>query len=197
MTESNNTSLLCLLILALAEAREKEEIATEQSKTDYLTGLPNYRAFMEQFNEELSRGRRHGHSLTLMMFDFDKFKLINSALTHAGSNKFLREFSALLPKILRAYETVFRYAGDEFTILLPQAQEEDIEAIVKRVNDLATMMGGMYKGKLDGLSVSVTFAHINVQLSQGSRETAEELCEIASRMLLNKKALRDAVEAGV
>jgi len=94
------------------------------SRTDPLTGLLNRRAFDEALRREAQRARRHGFPLALAMFDLDHFKRINDSHGHEVGDAALRWFSRLAETTFRDSDTIHRYGGEEFAMLLPHTPLE-------------------------------------------------------------------------
>ncbi|WP_344805503.1 PAS domain S-box protein [Allohahella marinimesophila] len=92
------------------------------AREDTLTGLPNRRAFREAFNTASLRAARSGTPLVLIILDVDYFKRINDSLGHSGGDAVLTEFARRLKASVRATDTVARFAGDEFTIILENVE---------------------------------------------------------------------------
>lgn len=86
---------------------------------DPLTGLGNRLSLEEWLERELSRTRRHGSPLSLMMIDVDHFKKINDTLGHLAGDLVLKTIADVFKRSTRGSDLLFRFGGDEFTILLP------------------------------------------------------------------------------
>ncbi|MCB0932462.1 MAG: sensor domain-containing diguanylate cyclase [Mycobacterium sp.] len=90
-----------------------------QSVTDVLTGVQNRRSFDLRINEEYQRARGRMTSLAMLVIDVDHFKEINDVFGHAAGDETLRSVAQLLQSELRANDYLFRFGGDEFTVVLP------------------------------------------------------------------------------
>jgi len=95
--------------------RQAESSAT----TDYLTGLPNARSLFLHLDAELSRARRMGYAVTVLVGDLNGFKQINDEFGHLEGNRVLRMVARRLRDACREYDYVARMGGDEFVIVLP------------------------------------------------------------------------------
>ncbi|GAA0501821.1 EAL domain-containing protein [Deinococcus depolymerans] len=105
------------LLLHEASLRAQIHLA---ARTDLLTGLPNRRAFTETLGREVSRARRHGEPLSLIVADIRRFKSVNDQLGHPVGDEALVLVARVLRDTVRTEDTVFRWGGDEFAVLLPR-----------------------------------------------------------------------------
>ncbi len=105
------------------------------SVTDALTGLLNRRYLEERLTEEIQRSNRHGYPMSFMMIDVDNFKSYNDTYTHLDGDKALRLVGQCFKEILRGADVAARYGGEEFSILLPQTNSPEAEAIAERIRE--------------------------------------------------------------
>jgi diguanylate cyclase (GGDEF)-like protein/PAS domain S-box-containing protein len=108
------------LLSDVTERYKAEEMIRHQAYHDALTGLPNRLLFQDRLEISLARCHRHQHMLALLFLDLDRFKNINDTLGHAVGDRLLQHVAAKLKKSLREEDTVARFGGDEFMILLPK-----------------------------------------------------------------------------
>lgn len=101
--------------------------------TDSLTGLNNRRIFEEQLNREINRGSRHGSVFSLLSLDLRKFKSVNDTYGHATGDEILRSVARSCAEVLRASDTTSRTGGDEFAILLPEAERPSAQVLAERI----------------------------------------------------------------
>lgn len=104
--------------IALENAR-LHRLVERQAITDELTGLPNRRQFLARLDIELSRSRRSGRPLALVLADLDDFKRVNDTWGHGVGDQALRNFAAILRSTVREIDLPARLGGEEFAILLP------------------------------------------------------------------------------
>ena len=112
----------------LAEARE-------QADKDPLTGLLNHRAFHKQLEEEADRAHRTGENFALVVLDLDNFKFFNDAYGHLVGDEVLTLVAGALRRCSRSYDTLARYGGDEFALLLPGVGEQSAAEITDRLTE--------------------------------------------------------------
>ncbi len=124
-------------IAAANRAREALERANQllsrQASTDALTGIPNRLLFDVALRRETGMSRRHAVPLSVIMFDIDRFKLINDGYGHAVGDLVLQEIAALVPKNLRQGDVFARWGGDEFVVLLPFTDAAGGRAMAERL----------------------------------------------------------------
>ena len=119
-----------------AELEEKNRTLEELSITDNVTGLYNHRHFFTVLGSEIDRARRQNHPLSMVLFDTDGFKSFNDRHGHLAGDGILRRIGGLIKEKIRSnVDKGFRYGGDEFTIILPEAGLKQAESIVRRILD--------------------------------------------------------------
>lgn len=100
---------------------------------DDLTGLYNMRSMFEKLEAELERGQRFNHSTAVIMIDMDHFKNVNDNNDHLFGSFVLSEMGRMIRHQVRAVDFAARYGGDEFMIILPQANQEGVETFCERL----------------------------------------------------------------
>src|SRR5918998_1458698 len=103
------------------ERRELEDQLAHQAFHDSLTGLPNRRLFMERLEHSLRRKARSGRHAAVLFMDLDNFKDVNDSLGHEAGDRLLVAVAKRLRGCLRNTETLARFAGDEFVVLVDDA----------------------------------------------------------------------------
>lgn len=109
------------------------EAAQETAYTDPMTGLKNARYLHEYLEKELNRARREHAPLAVLNIDLDNFKPINDQFGHARGDQTLREVAAILQAHVRNYDLAARYAGDEFVVVLAQADRDIAEQASRKL----------------------------------------------------------------
>jgi diguanylate cyclase (GGDEF)-like protein len=156
-----------------ARAEEFERLAL----VDSLTGLSNRRVAEEQLASEAARSERHGHPLTVISFDLDKFKQINDTYGHPAGDQVLKEFARRLESAIRKSDTAARMGGDEFLILLPECDTSQVQTLLDRLRPMET--------EYAGAKIPICFSAGWVGYEKG--ETPEQFLERADRTLYAEK----------
>lgn len=129
-----------LLKKYINDLEEKNDELDRVAKTDYLTGLCNRRFMMERLKEESARVIKSNSPMSLLMCDIDHFKKINDNFGHEFGDYVLKEVTKAISSSLRKYDILSRWGGEEFLILLPEADQSTTldlaEAVRKTVSDL-------------------------------------------------------------
>src|SRR5262249_37605184 len=117
------------------EAEYHEEIY-RLAIIDGLTGIPNKRFLLEFLVRELARAARHQRPLALLLFDIDRFKLINDQRGHLCGDYVLAELAAAVKPVIRTEELFARYGGEEFAVVLPECTVEAAATVAERIRDV-------------------------------------------------------------
>ncbi|WDP88455.1 MAG: EAL domain-containing protein [Desulfobacter sp.] len=114
----------------LSDIREREEQLLFQANYDALTGLPNRTLLRDRIQMAVRRTSREDMGLAVIFLDMDDFKHVNDALGHAKGDLLLQQFAGRLLGAVREQDTVARYGGDEFVILIPDTNDTDIIGMI-------------------------------------------------------------------
>ncbi|MDX6727052.1 MAG: two-component system, cell cycle response regulator [Baekduia sp.] len=172
-----------LLDLALRRYSDLEDLAYR----DELTELPNRRGATRQIEVLLSRSRRHGHQLAVLLIDADRFKSVNDEHGHAVGDVVLREVAHRLRDRVRAEDVVGRWGGEEFVVVLPETTPDAAAAVAE---SLRAAVAGTPIDAL-GTRLDVT---VSVGVAGWSGEQLDDLLARADDALYAAKAAgRDRV----
>ena len=116
----------------LLEYEELEKLR-HNAATDSLTGLKNRRMFEEYLGREINRCSRYGSSFAMLLLDLRRFKIVNDTYGHATGDEILRSVARASVETIRSSDISCRIGGDEFAILLPQAERSSAEASAERI----------------------------------------------------------------
>lgn len=120
----------------ITERKEAEAFINFQAYHDLLTRLPNRALFKDRLGLSISQAERNHQKLAVMFIDLDRFKVINDTLGHAMGDRLLQAVTQRLEGCLRQGDTLSRFGGDEFTLLLPEIHNtEDARTIARKLMD--------------------------------------------------------------
>ena len=104
-----------------------------RARTDELTGLPNFRAFRERIDDEISRSIRYGYEFGVLVLDLDRFKQYNDRFGHLAGNDALQRVSRAIHHAVRAVDFAARYGGEEFAVIAPRIDVASLTAVAERI----------------------------------------------------------------
>lgn len=144
--------------LALAYANlSLHETLRRQAVRDPLTGVFNRRYMEESLEREIHRAARHDKPLAVLLVDLDRFKEFNDALGHAAGDELLLEVAKLMERMVRGEDIVCRYGGDEFVIIMPDAEARVVAARAQSLMD-QVMAGPVASGSPVAVTLSIGVA---------------------------------------
>ena len=169
---------------ALESVARAEQVAYH----DPLTGMPNRALFFDRLNVALAHAERHRHKLAVLFLDLDRFKNVNDSLGHTLGDELIREASLRLHRCMRSEDTVARFGGDEFLVLL---------RIVGRVDDAGRVaekiLSAISQPYHLGQSEIITTASVGIAIYPADGTDAETLVRNAdAAMYRAKESGRDA-----
>jgi diguanylate cyclase (GGDEF)-like protein len=126
--------ITCLGLVLLASERISAEFE-HLANVDTLTGIASRRAILHTLEVELARWRRKGQRCAVLLLDLDHFKRINDTHGHAAGDQVLIEFTRTAASVLRAGDVIGRYGGEEFLVVLPDADLEAATRVAQRICD--------------------------------------------------------------
>jgi len=130
-----------------------EEDLRDQAIHDPLTGIYNRRYFTETLSKEIERCERYGHNIAFLMIDVNRFKEINDTYSHQTGDRVLQKVAELLKENIRDADTVVRYGGDEFLIMMPETNGDSRYTVERLRNKL-----GKWNEESDLLDFPLTLA---------------------------------------
>lgn len=161
---------------------EREKIRS-MAMHDCLTGLFNYRAFVDLFRREFERYLRHGRTLSLVMLDLDNFKEVNDTFGHQAGDRLLQTAADIIRKSLRKTDFAFRYGGDEFAILMAETDARRAAVLADRLRQAFAREIRALHPAVGPLTASIGIADCSVLASH----TAEELLARSDTALYEAK----------
>ena len=142
--------------------------ARQDSLVDALTDLGNHRAFQEELSRQLEQATRHGTTLALLLVDVDDLKKVNDERGHANGDELLAGLGRITTNAIRRGDRAFRVGGDEFAVILPNADIETGLVVARRM--LASALNGGYAGEgpVEPFSLSIGISSYPAPSTQGS-----------------------------
>jgi len=147
--DKDNVVRRVALFSDISEKKKADALILKQANYDSLTGLPNRRLFMEHLQKAISLANLHNSTGALLFVDLDRFKNVNDSLGHDQGDNLLVKTAQRLTSCLRDLDTVARFSGDEFTIILaPHYEQVDIELVVQHILEVISKPYHLGKNKV-------------------------------------------------
>ena len=172
--------------LTLAQAELKK-----LALTDTLTQLPNHRAVVDQLEKELERACRYGRPFSLLFFDADRFKHVNDTYGHTVGDAVLQQISSRANSILRGGDTLGRFGGEEFVLLLPEADADTARQVAERVRTAVAASPVATAEVPGGVAMTVSIG-VGTYLQDG-QQAHELLSQADEAMYMSKRLGRNQV----
>jgi diguanylate cyclase (GGDEF)-like protein len=173
LEQANNT---------INEQRKKMAKLRVDAKMDFLTKLANRHAFNESLIEEFERAKRYGSTFSLSMIDIDSFKKVNDRFGHIAGDKTLQVIAKLLLDQTRVNDSVCRFGGEEFSILLPQASIDKAIIVMEKIRQKVQAKSIIHDGNKIKITISIGVGEIDL-----SSETKENLIKRVDAALYQAK----------
>lgn len=119
----------------LIQQRIEAELNRELALLDPITEVYNRRYLRAILTKEISRVKRYGEKLAVMILDITGFRKVNESLGHAGGDVVLRQLAHLVQTRIRNSDTIVRYGGDEFLLVLPDTDEQGLRTLTARIRE--------------------------------------------------------------
>ena len=170
--------------VAIYKRMHKEALNSlaEASHRDGLTGIYNRRFLEESIAKEFNRAHRYGGAITLIMIDIDHFKLINDTHGHLSGDEVLRITAKRLDALIRQTDTLGRYGGEEFGVLLPETILDNAKILAERIRLSIAESAISYGETLINVTISIGIAQYHDKMTR-----YEELIKDADDALYQAK----------
>ena len=153
-----NPALLARSVRYAIERKRSEVELAHQALHDPLTALPNRALFIDRLTVALDRSRRTGAPVAVLFLDVDKFKQINDSMGHAAGDRLLIALADRFREMLRPMDTVARFGGDEFTLLIEElGSDREARVIAERISSTAGLPVPLGEGETT-VAVSIGIA---------------------------------------
>lgn len=180
--EKENVCGLVLVLHDLTERKRYEEKLRYNAVTDHLTELPNRFLFFDRLNMALAQAQRDFQKLAILMLDLDEFKKVNDTHGHNIGDQLLKGVANRLLSMFRKGDTIARWGGDEFILLLPEIRQADVAK-----NVAERILHSFNKPfEFDGLKIAIT-ASIGVAIFADDGSDADTLIKNADIAMYHAK----------
>jgi diguanylate cyclase (GGDEF)-like protein/PAS domain S-box-containing protein len=179
--------LVVLQAIDVSERKTFEERLRHLADRDALTGLSSRRRFEEELQREVSRVRRHRRPGAVLLLDLDGFKAVNDTFGHAAGDELLVRVADALRTDLRDSDVLARMDGDEFALIVPDADEAAVRVVAEKLRRVVARNGSVMRGD----------RRVDVRCSIGIAPLDGRRGATAARLLVEADmALRQAKAAG-
>ena len=180
--ENGNLSHYIGIFSDITTEKENEERLAHLAHYDQLTNLPNRILFNDRLTQALALARRTRNRLAVMFLDLDGFKAINDSYGHAAGDELLQQVAKRLAECLRVSDTVARFGGDEFTIVLSEIDSKESAAMI--ANKVIDAIASPYN--INGEDAHVT-ASLGISLYPVDGQQAHILLKKADNAMYHAK----------
>jgi diguanylate cyclase (GGDEF)-like protein len=170
--------------LALQNA-ERYHHAKERAFVDDVTEVYNARYLLQATEREIQRAERSGNDLSVLFLDLDRFKRVNDEHGHLVGSQVLRRLSVVLAECVRQVDTLARYGGDEFTILLVDTPHESAVGVAERIR--RTVADTIFEGE-GGVPIRLTIS-IGVATCPRHAHSRDSLLDVSDKAMYRAKSL--------
>ena len=175
-----------VILKLITELEQKNKILEELAVTDGLTKIYNHKHIIDRLTSEINGSKRHGNSLSIIMFDIDYFKNINDTYGHPFGDKVLVKVSNTIKEELRSIDEIGRYGGEEFLVILRNTDKEGSFIAADRIRESIELI----TWDVDGFKVTISGGICTLD-----NENASELIMKADQGLYSaKKKGRNRIE---
>jgi two-component system cell cycle response regulator len=163
----------------IRELEESKKALAELATTDALTQLKNRRLFYTQAEQNLADCRRNERDMSVLVLDIDHFKKVNDTYGHHTGDEVLIRVAKLLSRMVRAVDTVARFGGEEFAVLMPETNKLGAAVLGERIRSVIEKEHIV----VDGQTIAVTASLGIATLAAEQVESIDQLLSIADRRL--------------
>ncbi len=173
----------CNILSEVADLRHRLTELSNLVRTDTLTGIANYRYFVQALEQEIERTQRSGQPTSLIMIDIDFFKKVNDQWGHEVGNRALVHLARLLQQTVRKLDIPCRYGGEEFAVILPDTTLSACLPVAERIRECVETS----PLDVDGKSLMMTISLGVATYTSPNDITVEELVKEADGYLYQAK----------
>lgn len=171
-------------MLKIRELRDKlKTLAT----TDELTGLHNRKYLQERLDQEISRSKRYGNALSVLLFDLDFFKVVNDIYGYEWGDVLLRSIADKLKQLIRKEDILTRYGDEEFIVVLPNTSEDNAFLFAERFRKDIEKMEFIPAGEEERHPITISGGISTFPCLPDTEEDANTIIRYAEHALYNAK----------
>lgn len=171
-------------MLKIKELRDKTKTL---STTDELTGLHNRKYLLERMEQEISRAKRYGNALSLLLFDLDFFKTVNDIYGYEWGDVLLKSIADKLRNVIRKEDILTRYGDEEYVVVLPNTSEENAFLFAERFRKEVERMEFIPAGEEERHPVTISGGIATFPCIPDAEEDANTIIRYAEHALYNAK----------
>ena len=171
-------------MLKIKELREKLK---NLSVTDELTGLHNRKYLLERMEQEISRAKRYGTPLSLLLFDLAFFKAVNDIYGYEWGDVLLKSIADKLRQVIRKEDILTRYGDEEFVVVLPNTSEDNAFLFAERFRKEVERMEFIPAGEEERHPVTISGGIATFPCLPDTEEDANTIIRYAEHALYNAK----------
>ena len=161
----------------------------ERARTDDLTSLPNFRAFREHIETEISRASRYKQRFGILVLDLDRFKRYNDNFGHLAGNDALQRVAMVIKHTIRSADFAARYGGEEFAVIVPQTDMDALGFAAERIRSSVEALPAPPDGAKVTLSIGAAIFPVDGGNAETLFQTADERLYEAKRLGRNRVVL--------
>ncbi len=185
-TPVDNQELL-IRVKNMLKVKELRDKLRTLSTTDELTGLHNRRYLLERMEQEISRSKRYGNALSVLLFDLDFFKVVNDIYGYEWGDVLLRSIADKLKQLIRKEDILTRYGDEEFIVVLPNTSEDNAFLFAERFRKDIEKMEFIPAGEEERHPITISGGISTFPCIPDTEEDANTIIRYAEHALYNAK----------
>ncbi len=178
---------LIIRVKNMLKIRELRDKLKTLSTTDELTGLHNRRYLLERMEQEISRSKRYGTPLSVLLFDLDFFKVVNDIYGYEWGDVLLRSIADKLKQLIRKEDILTRYGDEEFIVALPNTSEDNAFLFAERFRKDIEKMEFIPAGEEERHPITISGGISTFPCIADTEEDANTIIRYAEHALYNAK----------
>ena len=178
---------LVVRVKNMLKIRELRDKLKTLSTTDELTGLHNRKYLLERMEQEISRAKRYGNALSVLLFDLDFFKVVNDIYGYEWGDVLLRSIADKLKQLIRKEDILTRYGDEEFIVVLPNTSEDNAFLFAERFRKDIEKMEFIPAGEEERHPITISGGIATFPCIPDAEEDANTIIRYSEHALYNAK----------